>query len=234
MIATLVLALAQSAPTDIAAYLQKDFRDASFTVKIVRKNQTALESINKDFGRSFQFDTTAVRMKEPYKLRLDTKEEDTQISYILNGTTQRFKIAKLPFLNKPRDLSKLPASRQTTLDFGFLVPSLFGELFDAKYVQTDAAKGAAEFDLTYKPVYENTSHHRVWLDPATHTVVRREWYNRQGRLLATFEYSAPKDEGGTTMPTRMVVRDPAGEIAGETRLDDVRINQGIEDSVFSG
>ena len=233
MVAILASVFAQTASPEIGAYLQNGFHDATFTVKIVRKDQRALESINKDFGRSFQFDTTQVRMKEPYKLRIDVNEEDTAMSYVIDGPIQRFKVPKLR-LNTRRDLSKLPASRQTTMDFGFLTPALFGDLLDAKFVQADPSKGAAVFDLTYKPVYENTSRQRVWLDPTTRTMLRREWYNREGRLLATFEYADPRSDEGASVPTRMIVRDAAGEVAGETRLNEIRINRGVEDSVFSG
>ena len=232
---TTFLALAALAPvqsTNIAAYIQPAFRDAAFTAKVVQKNEKELMKINDDFGQGYRFSSTSVRMREPYMLRLDANVEDTTVSYVVNGAARRIKVPRL-HINTKQDLSGKPGQRQTLMDFGVLTPSLFEDLFDAKFVRIDRATGDAVFDLTYKPVYKDKTRFRVWLDPERHYVAKREWYQRRGRMIATFLYEAPVTEGGATMPTKLTVKNADDLVAGVTRYDGVRINQGIAADAFA-
>ena len=232
---TTILALAALTPAvqsaSIAAYIQPAFRDAAFTAKVIQKNEKELVKINDDFGQGYRFSSTTVRMKEPYKLRLDANVEDTTVSYVVNGAARRIKVPRL-HINTRQDLSAKPGQRQTVMDFGVLTPSLFEDLFDAKFVRMDRATGDAVFDLTYKAAFKDKTRYRVWLDPEKHYVAKREWYQRRGRMIATFLYDAPVTEGGATMPTKLTVKNADDVVAGVTRYDGVRINQGIADEAF--
>ncbi len=230
-ILTLATLASATQSTNIAAYIQPAFHDAAFTAKVVQKDEKELQKINDDFGQGYRFNSTSVRMKEPYKLRLDANVEDTTVTYVVNGAARRFKVPRLR-VNHTDDLTRKPGNRQTVMDFGVLTPVLFTDFLDASFVRIDRATANAVFDLTYKPVFKDKTRYRVWLDPKTRLIVKREWYHRKGRFVATFYYDAPVNEGGAWMPTKLTVKNAEDKVAGITRYDGVRINQGIADDVF--
>ena len=210
----------------IESYVQTGFRDAAFTAKVLKKDQRELAKINDDFEDGYRFESTTVRMKEPYKLRLDAKVDDTQMSYVVNGHYRYIKVPRIK-VNVKQDLAKKPGSRQTIMDFGVLTPSLFVDFLDATFVRVDRATNDVVFDLTYKPVFKDKTRYRVWIDPSKKYVTKREWYHRRGRMVATFLYDSPVTEGGATMPTKMTVKNGDDKVAGVTGYVGVRINQGM-------
>ena len=213
----------------IEPFLQPGFRDASFRAKIVDKDYDALDAISKDFAQGYRLGDLTIQLKEPYKIRADAQSDDSKVSLIVNGLVRAY---KLPHLKPIRmDLGKRPGNRQTALDFGLLTPSLFKDLFDAKFVRREVS-GQPVFDLTYKPAFDDATRYRIWLDPKTRTVAKREWYSRTGELRATFVFESPLQSNGASIPTAMTVMNAGGKVAGRTRYENVRLNRGIPDSVF--
>lgn len=227
-IATLAVAILGQNPS-INDVLQKNFDDASFTARKKKGDQRELAKINRDFGQSYRFAYTNVKLKEPLMLRLDTKVDDTSLVFILNGTRQMIKAGPI---NQKNDLSRSPGRRQTPLDFGLLTPSMFRDLFVAKFVRLDRATNDYVFDITYLPKFDDTSRHRVWIDPERKFTTKREWYNQSGRQLATFLYEEPKQADGMWLPTRLTVKNMDNKTAGVTEYEGVRINQGISAELF--
>ncbi len=228
---TTLLALAVLQSQNISAYVQPAFHDATFTAKIVSKNQNELKKINDDFGAGYRVETSTVRIEEPFKVRVDANIEDTQVTYIVNGTKRHFKIPRLR-INKAEDLSTKPGNRQTVFDFGIITPSLFESFMDAKFVRMDRATGDVVFDVTYKSVFNDKTRFRIWIDPAKRYITKREWYHRKGRMVATFYYDQPETTNGVTAPTRLTVKNGDDVVAGVTRYDGIKINAGIPDDVF--
>ena len=227
---TFLVPLVWSQGESIASFLQPEFRDASFRARIIDKDYEALDAISKDFAQGYRLGDLTIRLKEPYKVRADARSDDSQVSLIVNGLVRAYKIPHLKPIKM--DLSKRPGNRQTVLDFGLLTPSLFDDLFDAKSVRREAS-GQSVFDLTYKPAFADATRYRVWLDPKTRTIAKREWYSRTGELRATFVFEKPVLRDGAAIPTEITVRNAAGEIAARTRYEDVRLNKGIPDGVFT-
>ena len=225
------LTAAQSTPS-IDGVLSRGFQDASFTARILRGDQPELAKINKDFGQSYRFQYTTVKMKEPFMLRLETNVDDTDITFVINGAHKMFRIPKARLVQR-EDLSKAPGRRQTALDFGLLPPSLFKDLYDATFVRIDRASGAYVFDVTYKKNLEDTSRSRLWIDPERHYIVKREWYNQVGRQLATFFYDKPRQISGVWLPTRLTVKNVDNKVAGVTQYDGIKVNTGLDDALFT-
>lgn len=235
---TLIAALAMSPlpqSVSIDDVWQANLRDASFTARIVQASRSELSKINKDFATSFQLlgNTAPVRLKEPFKLRIETKEGDTTFLFIVNGTTR---VSRAPKANISvrQNLDKSPGKRQTILDFGLLAPSLFRELFKAEFVRMDRATGHAVFDLTYFPNLRDTSRQRIWVDRDRKFIAKREWYAQQDkRLLATFTYLAPIQDGGIWAPTRLEVRNADNKLAGVMAYEQMKLNTGLAESLFA-
>lgn len=236
MLSTLALtavAVTSQATPNIQDYVQTALKDASFTARVRTGNQRELRKINSDFGQSYRFEFTRVRLKEPYMIRLETTVEDTDILFILNGADRLIRVPRSR-INTRQNLAKEPGKRQTFLDFGLLTPSMFrGDLFQAKFVRDDRATGNAVFDITYIPRLDDTSRHRVWVDEQRKVITKREWYNQQGRQLATFVYSDPKRVNGVWFPSRCIVRNNDNVVAGETWYEDMKANTGLPDSLFA-
>jgi outer membrane lipoprotein-sorting protein len=233
LLAIAAMSMGTQTSQNIGDYVSKNLNDATMTAAIVKADQRELKKINDDFGNSYRFDSTTIQYKEPFKLRLSAKADDTDILYILNGPIQYFRIPKMG-LNQKKDLSKAPGRRQTSMDFGMLTPGLFsGNFFQAKFVRSDRATGDVVFDLTYVAGLDDTSRHRVWIDPSKKYVTRREWYNQYNRQLATFFYENPKQFSGVWMPTQLTVKNVDNKVAGITRYESIKVNTGLPDSLFN-
>ncbi|MFZ4507978.1 MAG: outer membrane lipoprotein-sorting protein [Fimbriimonas sp.] len=211
-------------------YVQKNFRDASFTARKKMGDQRELKKVNDDFGQSYRFDYTNVKVKEPFKFRLESNVEDTSVVYILNGTDLSIRVPKLR-VNSKQNLAKSPGRRQTLLDFGILTPSLT-DLFETKFVRIDRATGNAVFDLTYPKALDDTSRNRIWVDAAKKIVTKREWYNQEGLQIATFFYESPVQVSGVWVPTVLTVRNTDNKVAGVMHYENFKLNTGLDDSLF--
>lgn len=222
------LALVGQANPGVDDIVQKNFRDAFFVARVVRGNQAELKKINGDFAYSYRFTTTTARVKEPFKMRLEATVEDAKLLYIINGTKKHFNVDNK--LKGVDDVSKSPGKRQTLLDFGILTPSLFEDLFVAKFVRADRETGDWIFDITYSK--NDNSRHRVWVDKDQKYIKRRAWFNQEGNQLATFIYENPKNEGGVWFPTKCTVKNVEDKVAGVTEYQRMAINKGIDDSIF--
>ena len=63
-------------------------------------------------------------------------------------------------------------------------------------------------------------------------MTRREWYNREGELMATFTYDGMKQDSGVWYPTKVTVRNSENVVAGITQYESVKVNGGLDDSIF--
>lgn len=232
-----VLALSTAATVaepSISSYVQSGFKDVSFSAKVKDSNQKELAKINQDFAKSYRFKASNVWLKEPMKLRMESKVEDTDIYFIINGGRKLVRVPRVN-INQRDDISKSPGKRQTPLDFGLLTPSLFNGFFQAKYVRTESKgefSGDVVFDLTYIPSLDDSSRQRVWVNPSRKFTAKREWYSQEGYLMATFFYDQEKQYGPVWMPTRVTVRNADGKVGGSTEYVNVKVNQGLADSLF--
>lgn len=232
IVAIASLAAVFVADPTVADIVQNKFEDATFTARVTKGNQAELAKITKDFGNSYRVKSVRSYLKEPFKMRLETNVDDTQITYIINDFVRYFKVPRAR-INGKEDLHDAPGKMQTVMDYGILTSPLFDKLFNAKFVRTDRASGDFVFDLTYKKgKYDDSSRHRVWVDPQKRVISKREWYNQYGRQLATFIYEDPILRDGVWFPSRGVVKNMDGQVAGVIEYESVKVNTGLADSLF--
>lgn len=232
---TTILTVLAPQSQDIRSYVQSAFDDAQFTVVTGAHSIPELSKINKDFTQSYRFKSSQVWLKEPFKLKMISEVDDSQIMYIVNGGKRMYKIPRSG-LSQTTDVSKAPGRRQTSFDFGILTPSLFNNFFQATFVRSDRATGDVVFDLTYVPALADSSRQRIWIDPATKQLTKREWYaqrRNQGRLMATFFYENPKKFGEITMATQVIVNNADNKRAGVVNYTGIKVNTGLADSLFA-
>lgn len=231
--AILLVALGPAAyGQNILDFVQSAFKDASFTAVNASRSERELAKINKDFALATRVQAGSVKLKAPFMIRMESTVDDTKITYVFNGARR---LIRLPESNVSyrENFAKSPGKRQTALDFGLLIPALFDNLFTAKFVRVDRATGDHVFDLTYIPSLEDGTRHRVWIDKERRFMTRREWYSQiDGRLMATFTYEAPVTRDGVAFPTKITVRNAQNKVAGVTEYRNLKVNEGISDSLF--
>ena len=226
--ASLVLAKGQT--PSINDLVQSGFRDASFQVKVTYANQNELGKISSDIGQTYKFRTMDVQIKEPFMIRMSGNVEDTKILFVLNGNESLQAVPKIG-IHQRENLESKPGKRQTSLDFGFLTPSLFQGMFAATFVRNDRATGDYVFDIHYNPKYNYKPYYRVWIDPQKHYITKREWY-RKDRQMATFYYSNPVNQNGVWLPTHLLLKNVEDQRAGETEYAAMKVNTGLSDDLF--
>ena len=215
---------------DINDYVQTRLLDLRATVRQQTANQRELEKINKDFANSYRIKQMTARYKEPSKMRLESKLGVVNVLYIINGNYKHVSAGPIKHTD---DISNAPGKRQSLMDFGILTPS-FMKLINAKFLRYDQEGGVRYpvFELTWANS-DDTSKHIVWMDGKTRTVVKRQWYNQQGKLMATFYYKNPLEAApGIWVPTRVEVYNAEGKLGGVTTYVNLHVNEGLPDSLF--
>ncbi len=221
-------AMAQS--QDINDYVQTRLHDLRATVKQQTANQRELEKINKDFANSYRIKQMTARYKEPSKMRLESKVGVVSVVYIINGNRKHVSAGPIKSTD---DISDAPGKRQSLMDFGILTPG-FMKLVNAQFLRYDHEGGVRYpvFELTWANS-DDTSKHIVWMDGKTRTVVKRQWYNQVGKLMAIFYYKNPVEAApGIWIPTRVEVYNAEGKLGGVTTYVDLYVNEGLPDSLF--
>ena len=224
-----LLLAAQGGDRSISDYVQRNLKDFSITARVVSSDQRELKKIKKDYAQNYTFDKSSVYFKEPFKLRVDSSVEDTTVSVTFNGPSLKI---KAPGVSSRQDITNEPSRRETALDFGVLVPSLFDGFFSARFIRMDRETGDPVFDITYVDKTES-ARYRIWIDPVHKTLAKREWYNRYGSQIATFYYDHPQEVSGIWIPTTITVKNIDNKVAGATKYESIKVNAGISDSMFS-
>jgi hypothetical protein len=215
---------------DINDYVQTRLLDLRATVRQQTANQRELEKINKDFANSYRIKQMTARYKEPSRMRLESKLGVVNVVYIINGNYKHVSAGPIKHTD---DISNAPGKRQSLMDFGILTPS-FMKLVNAKFLRYDHEGGMRYpvFELTWANS-DDTSKHIVWMDGKTRTVVKRQWYNQHGTLMATFYYKNPAEVApGVWVPTRVEVYNAEGKLGGVTTYVNLHVNEGLPDSLF--
>ncbi len=227
--ATMILGGFQS--QNIDSYLPSGLKDISFNVSMTKRNAKELGKIDQSYVQQYSLDSATVRAKEPFKLRFDAKSDDTSVLTIINGGSKLISVPALR-IKKRSNVSNEPGQRQTLMDFILLTPNDANDFLNAKFVRFDRENGNPVFDLTFPSKYNYPVRHRVWIDKASHYVVRREWYGLQGQLRATFLFLNPTKVKGITVPTTMQVFNAENKLAGESKYTGIKVNEGLADSLF--
>jgi len=210
----------------------EDFASTTLTdleaqVRVVSADQTELGKINRDFGMAYRLRNLTMRYKEPNKLRM----EGSIGCLIVNGPLRHFKVPALK-LSKKDDLGNSPGKRYSLMDVGLLTrTSLAGT--QGRYLKDEKVGDilAKVFEITYKG--DESVRYQIWIDPHTHVIAKREWQDAMGKRKATFLYQEPKQVGTDLwVPTRIEIRNAEGVVAAVTSYSEVKVNQGLDDSLF--
>ena len=219
---------------NINDYVCAKLDDFAAVMKVMSHNDDAGAKINKDFPMIYQLKgDVKVQYKEENRLRLDARLKTANIVFVVSGTKQ-IVLAKPIGIHTTTDLGPNPGKRKTLLDVGMLSEGYLGySNSEFKGVVNYNGVACAKFRLWYKDK-SDTSFRLVWIDPKTKITLKREDYSQSGKLNATYTYLDPKEVApGIWFPTHVAAANNEGQKAGELSYNDVKVNQGIDDSVFS-
>lgn len=222
-----------SAPRDLSA-LTTSITDMEAKVHVTKMDTKELEKIGRDFGITYRLHTLLLQYKQPDKLRLTGHIPVLgEAVLIINGSLRFYDVPKVK--KTVEDLEKSPSKRQTLLEYGGLLSPETLRFMQGRFVREEPLDGhpTLVYDLTYQGV-ESASHYRLWIDPETHITCKREWYDIENKLRATFFYQDPHEVApGIWLPSRVEVQNADGVVAATTTLHDVKINQGLSDDLFT-
>ena len=226
------MATAAELSQNIRDYVPTKLDDFTATMRVDHYDERAGEKIHKDFGYVYKLrGDIKVRYKEENKIRLDANIGASNLTMIVNNTTQYFSGAGL---KTTVNLGTTPGKKKTLLDAGFISEGYLTTA-EAEFKRTQEVKGVlcALFRVSYKDKGLDTSHRLIWIDPKTKIIIKREEYSQQGKLNGTFWYLQPKEVApGIWFPTRLEAYNRDNQQAGVTIYRNVQVNQGLDDSVF--
>jgi outer membrane lipoprotein-sorting protein len=216
---------------EFLALAQDKLRDLQMEARAEGVRLGELRKINKDFANAYRFRRMTVYYKEPLKLRLESEVQSQRIIYILNAG-QKLVIA--PRQRVREDVRNSPGKQQTPMDFGFFTPSVV-RLFDVKFLREERENGVLYLVYELQWNYgDDDARHIVWMDPEKRYSARRVWYSRTGRYRARFEYKDPVQAApGIWIPSKVEVYNADQRFGGRTVNTNIRVNQGLDDQLFS-
>jgi len=209
----------------------KNVLDVVMAVTVVYKDRNALEKVDPTYASLYEFKTASVSMKMPDKMKIDGKLGMVKFEYIINGFRKLFR-APAVNIRKKDDYSSSPAKLQDALDMGVITSSLWRHNRRADVVpDADAeSEGMVKLKLQWP---DAAPYCYVWLDARTLCLHRLEKFDGDGKTAFKIVYSNHRDLGGDLwVPTRVEMYAPDGRRAGASEMSDIRVNVGLQDSLF--
>lgn len=212
-------------------------QDLEATIRVTRMVARELEKIGGDFTTNYgvlrNLRTLSLLYKSPDKLLLEGRSSVLgEAALVIVGPMRFYAVSRLN-LRRRENLEKEPARRQSLLEYSGLLSEDTLRYMRVKAVRQDALNGSPM--LVYELVYRagSGSYYRLWIDPRTRVVRQRDWYDTEHRLRATFRYEDPREVSeGIYVPGRCDIINPDGVIAGSMTYTDLKVNQGIPDTLF--
>jgi outer membrane lipoprotein-sorting protein len=205
--------------------------DLEASVNVLKADQDELKKIGKDFGLAYRLKNIVMWFKKPSKLRMEGKIGQQAALYIVNGATRFYSIPAIR-LQKKDDLGAAAGKKYSLIEVG-LISRMELASASGKYLRDEDVEGAHShvFEVTYRG--DNTTRYVVWIDPRTHVIRKREWYDGSGKLKAVFNYREVKEVSeGIWVPTKIEILNSDGVLAGVTTYSGLKVNQDLEDSLF--
>ena len=215
------------AEPSISQFTSNNIKTMSLTSEITQDNQGELKKIKGDIALAYRLHKGAMQYMQPGKLRIEATIPHIATGYyIINGNR---KCTVGPLYHRVQDVTGAPGKKQTLLDFGFVPPELFDD-----YKATFLRKDGADYVFQISPKNGDTTKDIVWIDPQTHITVKRENYDRQGKVVKWFLYKNPvRLSVGVFVPTTVELYNPQNKLAGVTVYQSVHVNGQINPSVFN-
>ena len=221
---------AQSLPAmgDVRSQIKKGtsgFQDITLVSRVLYSNINELKKVSKDFANTYEFKSITLQYKNPDKMRADAKLGMVGFCMIINGDQKGFRIPIRGW--QKENIKGRPHKRQTDLDLGIITESLWQD-----YVVTDTTTEGDTYKITFAWSNSKDKKQVCWVDADTLKLLKRQRFEKDGRLIATYVYSEHKKVGGIWVPGHIDVFNRDQKLAGTTANESIKVNTGIPDSAF--
>lgn len=209
-------------------------KELEASILVSQIDNAEMEKIGKDFGATYRMKNLHLYYQNPDKIRLETRSRvygDALL--IINGAKRRYAVSKLN-IRKLEILDKDVAKRQSLLEYGGQLSEGTLQFMTAVFLKEEMAGDAPAlvFELKYKTAAPS-SYYRVWVDPKTRLTLKRLWYDKEGKLKASFLYSAPKEIGeGVWVPGRCEIRNAEGALAATLDFKEAKVASALDAGLF--
>lgn len=209
-------------------YVTRGLVDLRATVSATKADPAELEKINRDFAALYRLRNLTLSIAAPDRFRFENEIG----MYLVNGATRYYRVKALR-IKKREEIGNQPGKRPSLLDLGLVTPDVLAAL-EWRYVRDEPVDSSrcAVFDVTFRQ--DPSIHYRMWIDPKTRIVLRREWRDAAGKLRAVFLCREPREvKPGIWLPTRIEARNAEDAVAGVLSYTDILVNSGLDASLFS-
>lgn len=205
-------------------------KDLTVKVEVTKLDSAELEKIGRDFSTIYRLKHLTLYYRSPDQLRL---EGNSRVfgdgTMILNGTKRSYTVSKL-HIKKSEDLKTSPAKRQSLMEFAGLIAEGTLDFLKPKFVKTEARLDV--YELRYNSE-EKSSYFVVSIEPKTHIVRSRRWFDADNHLRASFLYLGEKEVSpGIWLPERCEIRNAEGQLAAVMEYRDAKADTGLTDALF--
>ena len=132
-----------------------------------------------------------------------------------------------------KEVGDAPTRRYSLLDIGLLTKACLGAA-QSKHLRNATLDGepVSVYAMTFRD--DESTRYVVWVHSTRHITLKREWYDSNDKLKATFVYKEALEVApGIWAPTSLEIRNGSGAIAGTMKYTDIKVNQGLSDDLFS-
>jgi hypothetical protein len=233
---TLAAGLPARAQDTLAAHAQPALADVSADVKVVSHNDRELEKMGKGYSQAYTLEHQRFFWKAPGEARFQARKGVIQVLRITNGSRQMSEITGLAVLRKRmvEDVEQKPGKADTIVDLGAITPAWVRNV-ESRCLRVESRDGHSVevFNFWYRN--DPGSVHALWIDRATHTVVEHVIYVRgqATRVKKRIVYADVRQLGEVRLPTSVSVYNAEGKLAAQMRYDGLRVNQGLQDKLFT-
>lgn len=209
--------------------LVTELKDLKLTAVRKEVNLEELRRIDPDYANAYRVGRSTIMLKEPDKFRMDARVGFVKFEYVMNGPR---KVIRAPLTKQYDDIGTDPGKRLGPLEVGLVTPgTLIG--YDVEHVgcTTEEGRRVCQYKLYYAHNHERYEY--VWIDAERKCVKKRRLYTlMHGKYKMELIYSAPKQVGNLWIPTVIEVRNADGKLAGITQQQEIKLNPGLDDSLF--
>ncbi len=208
----------------------KGFSDITMTITVNLKDKKALEKMEPSYARLYECKTATVWIKQPDKVRTESKLGMVKLEYIINGTTKIFRAKNLR-INQKEDCSKRPAKLQSAFDFGLVTNTLWNNR-SVTIIPDAEAEANGEIKIRLQWPTGNTGH-VVWLDAKDLYLKRVEKHDGNDQVESTVLYTNPTKLDTIVVPTTAELISPTGVSVGTMDITNIKINTNVPDTLFN-
>lgn len=221
------------ADKNLNEFAQSSLKDIAAEVKVLWKNDHELSKIGKGYAEAYSLSEQAIWCKEPDRVRVQGKKGILTIRFVTDGLRRMTEVSNL-HIHHVENIKQEPSKANNISDLGVITPEWIHHVH-AQWAGSESRNGISVEMFHFDYPQDPDVHHTIALDPATRTIVEHVTHFRhggEGPYKRKIVYSDIKQFTGVSVPTTATVFNGEGKAAAQMRYDRIRVNSGLQDTLF--